>query len=131
MRIIKFRAWDKVNNQMHERVTQINYWSGQLTSVDVGITILRESNFELMQFTGLTDKTGKEIYEGDVMQPKDMHDSNIDYWHMTNGRAIPHPRIVEWKKVGFNIPEDVEYWEVIGNIYENPELLTNPHDTNK
>lgn len=60
------------------------------------------------QFTGLFDKNGKEIYEGDVLKSKDLQS------------------IVEWDsyKCGWNIVEyGIHLFEIIGNIYDNPELI--------
>jgi len=73
----------------------------------------------VMQFTGLLDKNGKEIYEGDIVR---------EFW---NGNPDPCcVQVVEWddnessgpRVVGFYLQDGDEY-EVIGNIYENPELL--------
>ena len=71
------------------------------------------------QFTGLKDKNGKEIYEGDI----------IAYTHYEcypqNGNITEHIA-VEWVNNGFrpfNYLNDTAVMEVIGNIYENPELL--------
>jgi hypothetical protein len=74
-------------------------------------------NYELMQFTGLLDKQGKEIYEGDVV----MRDNNA------------HPHIVGWDKDGYWLRNavatvgiegiDEKHCVVIGNIYENPDLI--------
>jgi len=83
-----------------------------------------------MQYTGITDKKGREIYEGDVLC--------IDDWYSDtqNGIAInriPNNRLeaVEWSVDGMWITTDSELLmeqasesEVVGNIYENPELLT-------
>ena len=73
----------------------------------------------LMQFTGLKDKNGKEIYEGDIL--KICNGSlNCVAWMEPN-------RVVTFEKGAFTCPTwsfDSTHWiEVIGNIYENPELL--------
>lgn len=74
--------------------------------------------FYLMQYTGLKDKNGKEIYEGDIVSGwKDSH------WHDGKDRVLKE---VEWtdELAGFNIIQiEMRTCEVIGNIYENPELL--------
>lgn len=72
------------------------------------------------QYTGLKDKNGKEIYDGDIMKrPQQNADKT------PNGN---HYKVVEWKifgnnSVGFNVSAQCNKYEIIGNIYENPELL--------
>jgi uncharacterized phage protein (TIGR01671 family) len=85
----------------------------------------------LMQYTGLKDKNGKEIYEGDVLQIPDNYD--------TYGMMAGEKRAVIFMDGGFRFEspkknarghwlEDDGEFEVIGNIYENPELISNPHN---
>ena len=77
------------------------------------------------QYTGLQDKNGMEIYEGDIMVVRHLHDGDDDVW--MNDAAIPF--VIEWDDhyIGFNLAARVSRhpsdYEVIGNIYENPELL--------
>ena len=73
---------------------------------------------ELCQFTGLSDKNGKEIYEGDILRIKGIGEGIIVFdkkkaRFMWNDNA----------KENWGIENNDEFNEIIGNIYENPELL--------
>ena len=104
-RKIKFRGWHTKEKYILE-----------------DIDFLDRDDFELMQFTGLYDKNGKEIYEGDIV-------SGVN--GSINGIGMKFTMSIKWDdhRVGFNIPlfkndyNPTHYYEVIGNIYENPELL--------
>lgn len=125
--IPKFRAWDKIDKEMY-LVDEINFNRGEFESVGNGITFLRGADkVELMQSTGLYDKNGKEIFEGDIVQFEDYYmESDLPY--INNG-------IVEWSQGRFNITNrcsvdmedllDGEFLDLttIGNIYDNKELL--------
>jgi len=79
------------------------------------------------QYTGLEDKKGNEIYEGDIIEYEEIE---------SDGRRYPNKdrRKILWRDCGFNMCElKIEFWKVIGNIYENPELLEdgNKNETNK
>ena len=116
MRPIKFRAWDLLENKMiqWDELTSgkhpYNYLS--MLASDLGIVIW-------MQFTGLTDSKGKEIYEGDI----------IKYFNRYGEKQKINPVVFDLGM--FCINDDDIYVklsqanrvEVIGNIYENPELL--------
>ena len=104
-RILKFRAWDVQAKSMiidpvfHE-FADINDQFG-------------DDDFIFMQFTGLLDKEGKEIYEGDILST-DFAGNKIKgvmEYEITEAGA-------QWTKF---LPLD--RYEIIGNIYENPELL--------
>jgi len=112
MREIKFRAWDKWQKEwMYFTIGQV--WGQDLKERYLAFCINGEKFYE---FTGLKDKKGKEIYEGDILQWCDT--TNVkDRWEVkeTNGGWYP---FIE------NMTTDKPFrYEVIGNIYENSELL--------
>ena len=127
MREIRFRAWDKKYKILHPVVSLICWVdrSAILQGGCVDDVELDLDEIELMQFTGLHDKNGKEIYEGDILQ-------------VGGGILFTEKLIVKWGECdyGFVIHclSDGSYYkdlkdcqpskvEVIGNIYENGELL--------
>lgn len=129
MREIKFRAWDKNRNSMayqekmriydgNEQAWDITVFKSSGTIGTFQSCLDNSKEVVLMQYTGLKDKNGKEIYEGDV----------VDMWN--NGVHS----VVEWYQSGYylitRVKEKVaEYMLhgksviVVGNIYENPELM--------
>ncbi|MFA5298150.1 MAG: YopX family protein [Lutibacter sp.] len=120
-REIKFRAWDKAKDKWIDgaygfHILGENMLIGGLFH-DYSIPDL--NNIIVMQYTGLNDKNGKEIYEGDKLNnPNDASAFEIIEWNVLNGC---------WQlgENGFPIGKYrlSDFWEVIGNIYENPELL--------
>ena len=118
-----FRAWDKLNNEMYV-VEQINFDCGEFESIGYGITFLRGADkIELMQSTGLKDKNGEEIFEGDIVDYKGR--KAVIKWHGSYASFIYRfvdelkERVSEWHPLFLAC----YHFEVIGNIYENPELL--------
>lgn len=149
-RKIKFRVWDKYKKQMYPissidydifsqeiRIIAVGHKNGMCTSYNKNhnsekcdITAL-----ELMQYTGLHDKNGKELYEGDIVK-------------ITEKEKISKHKVISMKPIIADIEWSEEYLtytlittsvkdafesltdyldeydiEVIGNIYDNPELL--------
>lgn len=127
MREIKFRAWDTENRRMLIQDTDFGYISTRgvdlLTTNAVSKGLRHNTNVILLQFTGLTDKNGKEIYEGDIIKSKHyLPDENGRYSFPSNeNNSEIRLSIVTWNENAARF--DNTLGEVIGNIYENPELL--------
>ena len=117
-REIKFKIWDKQNKIMLKNI----YYMGDGLSSPI-------RNYNLLQFTGLKDKNGNEIYEGDII-----HLSNSNFYYKV---VFEYGSFVCYhinKKYGerwgllsefFSIKMTAYPIEVIGNIFQNPELLSN------
>jgi len=112
VREIKFRAWSPSKKKWRSD------WS---ISSYVEVLDLNEERIDddliLMQYIGLKDRNSKEIYEGDII--RGLHDFGPGGFHEKIG-------VIQWFDEG---SYRMEYWEqpeVIGNIYENPELLEQP-----
>ncbi|MED1607774.1 YopX family protein [Cytobacillus kochii] len=121
MREIKFRAWDKSRKEM-EYINNM-YWFEENGVDDINNNVF----LDFMQYTGIKDKNGKEIYEGDAVSTDlsrpylivvfrngafmyQCHHNNQDYYdHMEPAFS--------------DEVESTKFHEVIGNIYENPELI--------
>lgn len=123
----KFRAWLKEEKEMID-VDEIHWSDGQLDFIGDGITFkCKSDDLVLMQSTGLKDKNGKEIFEGDIVQFEDCY---IETDFICSNRGI-----VKWSQGEFTITDrfsvkmedlldgDSLDVEIIGNTYENPELF--------
>ena len=119
MREIKFRKW-------HKELHDMTFWDGCKRSNNLFWHTLTEypEMYSLMQFTGLYDKNGKEIYEGDIVSYK----RNVGNW---TGKSLTtiHEIIFTEEINAFVMKDNSGYiklrkhwgyeYEVIGNIYEN------------
>ena len=124
--IPKFRAWDKLNNEMYV-VEQINFNRGEFESIGYGITFLRGADkVILMQSTGILDKNGKEIFEGDILgieTDEGILNVNI-FWDEEHVLFMFESKKHNEKELLAELVEDNTYpFAILGNIYENPELL--------
>lgn len=127
--IPKFRAWSKTEKIM-SNVKKIDFWNGEVDARCFEETEIEK--IELMQSTGLFDKNGQEIFEGDIVQFEDYYiESDLPY--INRG-------IVEWSQGSFTITDrasvemedliDGEFLDIkiIGNIYQPPKLLEVDND---
>ena len=135
MREIKFRSWDKKEKQMtyftlEQLIDSIGFEYVipenliRLAPIPIG----DRNNKIRMQFTGLLDKNGKEIYEGDILE---VHRYGLEEKHRTvvrfeSGGFILEDDFGEAVTIGWAIDswdDDGHKYSVIGNIHENSELL--------
>jgi len=119
MREIKFRAWDKKEKVMHG-VLDLHFYPDGITSFETQNFV---DSYELMQYTGLKDKNGKEIYEGDLYYfsrysalPAEVYWD--DRWAGWRGRVKGEMQFDKTYDIS-----PIKFGEVIGNIYENEDLL--------
>ena len=115
-RVIKFRAYHKVNKTM-EYEGWNKYKNGNETYCSKTTLFMYGEDAEIMQFTNLTDKNGVEIYEGDVVR------NWQGGWNVVVYKAPGFEATVSENESSLYTEEWWRSSEVIGNIYENPELL--------
>ena len=146
-RLLKFRAWDNDQKEWYKPIHEAfkgNLWelmisfSGDLlahTIKGVSHESTFKNKYEVNQFTGLIDKNGKEIYEGDLILDEEYDDDGNDI--SSNSQVLfdneTSQYVVDnsYAKTRTSLVSIVNYigienLQVIGNIYENPELLFTP-----
>ena len=139
----KFRAWVKIGKRMffsddilaidyenEEIVTQQVYFENGLPD-DRDIYCYNPDEIELMQSTGLKDKNGKEIFEGDIVRTTrflgradeigGFYEYEKDYVGVV--KVLEGSWVIDTGSVAVRLWSEIDESEVLGNIYEKPELL--------
>lgn len=113
MRKIKFRAWDKLNKEMIN-FESINFQERRVYKDTVSYR--KFNDIELMQYTGLKDMKGKEFYEGDIL----FETFREEYFKVVFENGSFRAEVDEYS---LDLEDYANICEVVGNIYENPELI--------
>lgn len=134
--MIKFRAWDKFKEIMYV-VEAIDFIENEISVRDEDFpecfkTLPLDSSVILMQSTGLFDKNGKEIFEGDILSTDlerpylvvERHNTYFLY-QCNDGKEDYYDTMLSVREK--HIKQDMTV-EIIGNIHENPELLEVDHE---
>ena len=148
MDLLRFRAWLKKEQKMDNEIDHISWLEDELYCIGDGITyMVSAEDLVLMQSTGLKDKNGKEIFEGDILKFNDewneyCHEGYVDgsvegvnYVEVVKGEACfefgktryPESSLfiyMEDEHLSFaELVKDKDFgFEIVGNVYENSEL---------
>nr|DAI14520.1 MAG TPA: YopX protein [Bacteriophage sp.] len=120
--IPKFRAWLKKEQKMDNEIDHISWLEDELYCIGDGITyMVLAEDLVLMQSTGLKDKNGKEIFEGDILKSNKYITS---VFYERGAYCVKFSRTPN-TTVTMNVISFIEKYKtkILGNIYENPEFL--------
>jgi len=125
MREYKFRAWEKNTKKMYDRVLAGN---GDPCSIVWDCDRKDWLHFDecsgyIMQYTGLKDIYNKEIYEGDILNVDKNYSGSYTPTYVLFYKGTFMVQVVHKMNAPFPLADNVGIYEIIGNIYENAELL--------
>lgn len=113
-REIKFRVWDSVKNEMisSDLICKLGLF---------GLAFLSSSDTKAMQYTGINDKDGIEIYGGDIVMRTSTLPGSFDFVGVVE--MLEGCWVIHYENGAEKLWTECDINEVIGNIHENPELL--------
>lgn len=107
----KFRGWSQKENWMIGPCGFEGFADGYMD-----FTGLQTKDLILMQSTGVLDKNGKEIFEGDLVERSNNFIGKVEWDDSSCNFRVDHEKLLPWYF------EESNEWEVVGNIYQNSEL---------
>lgn len=133
MRDIRFRAWDKKCNRMFDNDYLVQAYGGMVKTLKIVMSNMGEaplkglflplgdSDMEFLQFVGRSDKNGKDVYEGDVLQ-NEFGRRWVVCWTITEDFSGWILRVINPDSL-HEVGQSYKDFEVIGNKWSNPDLL--------
>lgn len=139
MREVKFRAWDKKTSKMryldeHLDFRHMTTPKYENQTIDLSAAIRYSELIELMQYTGLKDKNGREIYEGDTLADERGYKAVVTWYQpdatlqLVDVEEYVRGRLDEEAYI-INTSQGWVALEIVGNTHENPELLGDNSET--
>jgi len=113
MREIKFRAFHKIGGMKYS----FDGWNSEVCVLTDVWKYIEDYGYTVMQYTGLKDKNGKEIYEGDVIKKGEC------VYKVAFGSGAFIFQGISHRNSGYFTHSPSDEFEILGNIYENPELI--------
>lgn len=129
MRTLKFRAYDSATGKVSEPFDVKESWGDYLIDFEDYSTDGALDSIIWEQFTGLLDRNGKEIYEGDIVKNiEGINETAVCVWDESNAEF--DFRCKDGRYTRDNVKSWLEMYEVIGNIHEKSELLEDENGKN-
>lgn len=124
MRAIRFRLWDKKHASF---VNEPYHAISLLGTIQIeGHSTVEPNRYVIQQFTGLTDKNGKDIYEGDICFLESSYHKVYEVYWNDDRWGLRHGELNDYDNGDYYRGDDINNWhewEVVGTVYEHPDLL--------